>query len=66
MATAAISKVRPAARPASAAAPKAPTTRHSENDMDETPARWVIVALMPVVIFATIAAIVFWLTLPLR
>lgn len=65
MATAAISKVRPL-RTTTAAPTTAPARRESENDMDETPARFAIIALMPIVILATVAAIVFWLTLPLR
>jgi hypothetical protein len=51
---------------ATSAAPWRKPRKPVDNDREETPARYVLVALMPFVVVATIAAIVFYLTLPLR
>ena len=54
---------RPVTQPASA---RRNVERHGENDRTETPARFAYVVMMPVVLVALVALIVFYLTLPLR
>lgn len=62
--TVAIPKTRTAEQPPRAQVAR--QTANPDNDRDETPARFVIVVMMPLVILALVAAIVYWLSLPLH
>ena len=46
--------------------PARPWTKPVDNDRDETLGRYALVVLMPAIVIATTAAIMFYLTLPLR
>jgi hypothetical protein len=46
--------------------PRRPPRRPVDNDREETIGRYWLVVLMPIAVAATVAAIMFYLTLPLR